>query len=79
MSVPIDAFESHESQQDTRDWCFHRLFSLLSTALALPKDGQITAIDTNREAFEFGLPFIQKVEWKIKFKFIQSDATSSFK
>nr|TKR83540.1 hypothetical protein D5086_0000263110 [Populus alba] len=40
MSVPIDAFESHESQQDTRDWCFHRLFSLLSTALALPKDGQ---------------------------------------
>jgi hypothetical protein len=35
MSVPIDAFESHESQQDTRDWCVHRLFSSIhSTRLA---------------------------------------------
>lgn len=51
-------------------------YSLLPTALALPKDGQITAIDTNREAYEFGLPFIQKAGVEDKIKFIQSDATS---
>ncbi|KAG6764327.1 hypothetical protein POTOM_031792 [Populus tomentosa] len=51
-------------------------YSLLSTALALPKDGQITVIDTNREAYEFGLPFIQKAGVVDKIKFIQSDATS---
>ncbi|XP_021744927.1 caffeoyl-CoA O-methyltransferase-like [Chenopodium quinoa] len=44
-------------------------YSLLSTALALPDDGKVIAIDVNREAYEVGLPFIKKagVEHKIDF------------
>ncbi|KAF5945118.1 hypothetical protein HYC85_015346 [Camellia sinensis] len=51
-------------------------YSLLTTALALPHDGQIVAIDPNREAFEVGLPFIQKVGVEHKIIFIDSDAIS---
>ncbi|KAL3582312.1 hypothetical protein D5086_016644 [Populus alba] len=50
-------------------------YSLLSTALALPEDGQVTAIDKHREAFEIGLPFIQKAGVEDKINFIQSEAT----
>ncbi|KAL6520543.1 hypothetical protein OROMI_032305 [Orobanche minor] len=49
-------------------------YSLLSTALALPHDGRITAIDPDREAYEIGLPFIQKANMAHKIQFIQSEA-----
>ncbi|KAB5538031.1 hypothetical protein DKX38_015564 [Salix brachista] len=51
-------------------------YSLLSTALALPNESQITAIDIDREAYEVGLPFIQKAGMENKIKFIQADAIS---
>ncbi|XP_041012709.1 flavonoid 3',5'-methyltransferase-like [Juglans microcarpa x Juglans regia] len=51
-------------------------YSLLSTALALPADGKIIAIDPNREAYEVGLPCIQKARVEHKINFIQSDASS---
>ncbi|XP_020208652.1 caffeoyl-CoA O-methyltransferase 5 isoform X1 [Cajanus cajan] len=45
-------------------------YSLLSTALALPHDGKILALDVNREYYELGLPMIQKagVAHKIDFR-----------
>ncbi|XP_027347195.1 caffeoyl-CoA O-methyltransferase 5-like [Abrus precatorius] len=45
-------------------------YSLLSTALALPPDGKILALDVNREYYELGLPIIQKagVAHKIDFR-----------
>ncbi|XP_020412428.1 flavonoid 3',5'-methyltransferase isoform X2 [Prunus persica] len=51
-------------------------YSLLTTALALPSDGKITAIDLNKEAYEFGLPFIRKAGVEHKINFFQSDAIS---
>ncbi|EYU25910.1 hypothetical protein MIMGU_mgv1a0130421mg, partial [Erythranthe guttata] len=35
-------------------------YSLLVTALALPHDAKIVAIDPDREAYETGLPYIEK-------------------
>ncbi|KAL2253752.1 UNVERIFIED_CONTAM: Flavonoid 3',5'-methyltransferase [Sesamum indicum] len=49
-------------------------YSLLCTALALPDDGKIIGIDPDREAYETGLPFIQKANMAHKIQFIQSDA-----
>ncbi|KAA0034199.1 hypothetical protein IC582_023290 [Cucumis melo] len=49
-------------------------YSLLTTALALPADGQITAIDVDRQTFEFGLPFIRKAGVDRKIKFVESQA-----
>ncbi|XP_007045532.2 PREDICTED: putative caffeoyl-CoA O-methyltransferase At1g67980 [Theobroma cacao] len=49
-------------------------YSLLATALALPDDGKITAIDTSWEFFEVGLPFIKKAGMEHKINFIESDA-----
>uniref|UniRef100_A0A7N2L8X0 Caffeoyl-CoA O-methyltransferase n=1 Tax=Quercus lobata TaxID=97700 RepID=A0A7N2L8X0_QUELO len=57
-------------------------YSLLVTALALPIDGlgsidevgRIIAIDPNKEAYQTGLPFIQKAGVEHKINFIESDA-----
>jgi caffeoyl-CoA O-methyltransferase len=49
-------------------------YSLLSTALALPADGKIIAIDPNKEAYQNGLPFIQKAGVEHKINFIESEA-----
>ncbi|KAL7189337.1 hypothetical protein ACSBR1_039055 [Camellia fascicularis] len=49
-------------------------YSLLLTALTIPNDGQIVAIDINREAYEIGLPIIQKAGVEHKIDFIQSPA-----
>lgn len=49
-------------------------YSLLLTALTIPDDGQIVAIDINREAYEIGLPIIQKAGVEHKIDFIQSPA-----
>ncbi|XP_043715794.1 putative caffeoyl-CoA O-methyltransferase At1g67980 isoform X1 [Telopea speciosissima] len=49
-------------------------YSLLTTALALPNDAKITAIDKDREAYETGLPFIRKAGVKHKINFINSNA-----
>ncbi|KAK7331057.1 hypothetical protein VNO77_25268 [Canavalia gladiata] len=45
-------------------------YSLLSTALALPPDGKIFALDVNREYYDLGLPIIEKagVAHKIDFR-----------
>ncbi|KAK7400006.1 hypothetical protein VNO78_11204 [Psophocarpus tetragonolobus] len=43
-------------------------------ALALPPDSKIIAIDVDREAYETGLPFIQKAGVEHKIDFIQADA-----
>ncbi|GMJ03694.1 caffeoyl-CoA 3-O-methyltransferase [Hibiscus trionum] len=51
-------------------------YSVLATALALPDDGQITAIDLDKEAYETGLPFIKKARVEHKINFIQSNALS---
>ncbi|XVF65449.1 hypothetical protein PTKIN_Ptkin09bG0250100 [Pterospermum kingtungense] len=49
-------------------------YSLLTTALALPEDGKILAIDPDKEAYEFGLPYIKKAGIEHKINFIPSDA-----
>ncbi|KAK1282669.1 hypothetical protein QJS10_CPB22g00651 [Acorus calamus] len=49
-------------------------YSLLTTALALPEDGKIIAIDPDKEAFEKGLPFIKKANVESKIDFIHSTA-----
>ncbi|XP_010929781.1 norbelladine 4'-O-methyltransferase [Elaeis guineensis] len=49
-------------------------YSLLATALALPEDGKVTAIDINRSYFEIGLPFIQRAGVENKINFIESEA-----
>lgn len=52
-------------------------YSLLSTALALPDDGKVIAIDMNREAYEVGLPFIKKAGVEHKIEFVEGTALHS--
>ncbi|KAK6922394.1 Class I-like SAM-dependent O-methyltransferase [Dillenia turbinata] len=52
-------------------------YSLLTTALALPADGEVIAIDPDKEAYEVGLPFIQKAGMDKKVKFINSKGASA--
>ncbi|KAK1418597.1 hypothetical protein QVD17_27742 [Tagetes erecta] len=52
-------------------------YSLLLTALAIPDDGKIVAIDMNRKAYEVGLPVIQKAGVEHKIEFIESKALSA--
>ncbi|XP_042484021.1 probable caffeoyl-CoA O-methyltransferase At4g26220 [Macadamia integrifolia] len=47
-------------------------YSLLLTALSIPDDGKIVAIDLERETYEIGLPIIQKAGVEHKITFIQS-------
>lgn len=49
-------------------------YSLLLTALTIPEDGQIIAIDVNRETYEIGLPVIKKAGVDHKINFIESKA-----
>ncbi|XP_031477827.1 flavonoid 3',5'-methyltransferase-like isoform X1 [Nymphaea colorata] len=49
-------------------------YSLLVTALALPEDGKVIAIDTDREAYEIGLPFIKEAGVDHKINFFQAEA-----
>ncbi|XP_050270327.1 probable caffeoyl-CoA O-methyltransferase At4g26220 isoform X2 [Quercus robur] len=49
-------------------------YSLLLTALTIPEDGKIIAIDVNRETFEIGLPVIKKAGVADKIDFIESEA-----
>ncbi|KAK1265374.1 putative caffeoyl-CoA O-methyltransferase [Acorus gramineus] len=49
-------------------------YSLLWTALSIPDDGKIIAIDTNRESYEIGLPSIRKAGVEHKIDFIESPA-----
>ncbi|KAF1867921.1 hypothetical protein Lal_00042435 [Lupinus albus] len=49
-------------------------YSLLATALALPPEGKVIGIDMDREAYETGLPFIQKAGMEHKVNFMSGDA-----
>ncbi|XP_059633065.1 probable caffeoyl-CoA O-methyltransferase At4g26220 isoform X2 [Cornus florida] len=49
-------------------------YSLLRTALTIPDDGKIIAIDLNRDSYKIGLPVIQKAGVEHKIDFIQSEA-----
>ncbi|KAG6421049.1 hypothetical protein SASPL_117598 [Salvia splendens] len=49
-------------------------YSLLQTALAIPEDGKITAIDVNRSWYEIGLPILDKAGVTHKINFIESEA-----
>ncbi|CAI0377752.1 unnamed protein product [Linum tenue] len=49
-------------------------YSLLLTALSIPHDGKITAIDMSRESYEIGLPVIQKAGVEHKIEFVESEA-----
>ncbi|KAK8991423.1 hypothetical protein V6N11_062438 [Hibiscus sabdariffa] len=49
-------------------------YSLLLTALTIPEDGKIIAVDMNREAYEIGLPVIRRAGVENKINFIESEA-----
>ncbi|TYJ24606.1 hypothetical protein E1A91_A08G272500v1 [Gossypium mustelinum] len=49
-------------------------YSLLLTALSIPHDAMIIAIDPNKETYEIGLPIIQKAGVEHKINFIESQA-----
>ncbi|KAG0458040.1 hypothetical protein HPP92_023197 [Vanilla planifolia] len=49
-------------------------YSLLATALALPEDGKITAIDEDGSSYEIGLPYIRSAGVDGKVDFIESEA-----
>uniref|UniRef100_A0A5B7BXZ0 Uncharacterized protein n=1 Tax=Davidia involucrata TaxID=16924 RepID=A0A5B7BXZ0_DAVIN len=49
-------------------------YSLLLTALSIPDDGKIIAIDLNRDTYEIGLPIIKKAGVEHKIDYIESKA-----
>ncbi|KAF7851448.1 hypothetical protein BT93_L3876 [Corymbia citriodora subsp. variegata] len=49
-------------------------YSLLLTALTIPEDGKIIAIDVDHEAYEMGLPVIKKAGVEHKVNFINAEA-----
>nr|XP_004240319.1 probable caffeoyl-CoA O-methyltransferase At4g26220 [Solanum lycopersicum] len=52
-------------------------YSLDLTALTIPDDGKIIAIDLDRDAYEMELPIIKKANIEHKINFIQSSALSA--
>eukprot|EP00258_Populus_trichocarpa_P046306 XP_024462325.1 caffeoyl-CoA O-methyltransferase isoform X2 [Populus trichocarpa] len=60
MSVPVDE---------------GRFLSMLLKLMNAKRTLEVTAIDKDREAYEIGLPFIQKAGVEEKINFIQSEAT----
>ncbi|RVW38223.1 probable caffeoyl-CoA O-methyltransferase At4g26220 [Vitis vinifera] len=49
-------------------------YSLLLTALSIPDDGKIIAIDVDRKNYEIGLPIIRRAGVEHKINFIESQA-----
>ncbi|KAJ9688228.1 hypothetical protein PVL29_014111 [Vitis rotundifolia] len=49
-------------------------YSLLLTALSIPNDGKIIAIDVDRKNYEIGLPIIRRAGVEHKINFIESQA-----
>ncbi|XP_010448306.1 PREDICTED: probable caffeoyl-CoA O-methyltransferase At4g26220 [Camelina sativa] len=49
-------------------------YSLLLTALTLPEDGKVIAIDVSRDSYEIGLPVIKKAGVEHKIDFRESEA-----
>ncbi|XP_039041066.1 flavonoid 3',5'-methyltransferase-like [Hibiscus syriacus] len=80
MNVPVDEaqflslFLKIMNAKKTMEIGVFTGYSLLATALALPQDGQIIAIDPDQEAYQTGEPFIKKAGMQHKIKFIPSDA-----
>ncbi|KAJ7957572.1 Caffeoyl-CoA O-methyltransferase [Quillaja saponaria] len=83
MNVPVDEAQLISlllklmNAENTLEVGVFTGYSLLATALALPPEGKVIAIDVDKEAYHTGLPFIQKAGVENKIKFIQSDATSA--
>ncbi|CAN0871707.1 Caffeoyl-CoA O-methyltransferase [Linum grandiflorum] len=50
-------------------------YSLLSTALALPDDALITAIDISKSHYDIGFPYIKEAGVADKINFVESPAT----
>ncbi|KAF8085121.1 hypothetical protein N665_0680s0019 [Sinapis alba] len=79
MKVPVDEGQFLSmlikmlNAKDTLELGVFTGYSLLTTALALPEDGRITAIDIDKEAYELGLEFIKNAGVDHKINFIQSD------
>ncbi|XVF02742.1 hypothetical protein REPUB_Repub04eG0200300 [Reevesia pubescens] len=80
MSVPVDEAQFISmllkimNAKKTLEIGVFTGYSLLTTALALPEDGKVIAIDPDKEAYETGSPFINKAGMQHKIKFIPSDA-----
>ncbi|WJX92272.1 caffeoyl-CoA O-methyltransferase [Trifolium repens] len=49
-------------------------YSLLLTALTIPDDGKIIAVDPDRKTYEIGLPSIKKAGVEHKIDFVESQA-----
>ncbi|KAF1001667.1 hypothetical protein AG4045_017693 [Apium graveolens] len=49
-------------------------YSLLRTALTIPDDGMIIAVDISLDSYEIGLPIIRKAGVERKINFVQSEA-----
>ncbi|CAN8291337.1 unnamed protein product [Cochlearia groenlandica] len=83
MEVPVD--EGHflsmliklMNAKNTLELGVFTGYSLLTTALALPEDGRITAIDIDKEAYEMGLEFIKNAGVDHKINFIESDCLNA--
>ncbi|XP_071725600.1 probable caffeoyl-CoA O-methyltransferase At4g26220 [Rutidosis leptorrhynchoides] len=52
-------------------------YSLLLTALTIPDDGKIVAIDLDRKTYEVGQPCIEKAGVEHKIEFIESEAKAA--